>query len=313
MHVHFDNCDLSSRTGPNSFAQRLAKQLMLDGHIVTFDEGTRADVSLVFIESSGHPLARKIVQRLDGIWSKPAEIDSKNARIKELFHRADGIVFQSKFDAEHITAQWGHPAKTGLFRIIHNGIELSPVDSAVPLHPLFDDYETVFVCSANWHRSKRLKENTEIFLRLREHHPNSCLIVLGSNPDHTIAHRDVFYAGSLDHEACLQVFARSDWMIHAAFWEHSPNTVVEALSQGCAVVCSDFGGTKELVGGFGVCVPEAHHLDASKACDYDDPPALDTGNVRPLPDKATLGDHADIDIRVVSKRYVELFERVLDG
>lgn len=312
MYIHFDNVNLNSRSGPNSLAFQLAKRFIMLGHEIELIDGVDCDVSLIFIEPSGRRLAKRVVQRLDGIWSKPEDIDTKNARIKQLYHEADGVVFQSQFDCDYITSQWGHPTKIGLFRIISNGVEIEEVNrNDVPdgLRTLRESHEAVFVCSANWHRSKRLKECVELFLHLQRNYASSCLLVLGDHPDHLIAHKDVYYAGSLPHEVCLQAYAIADWMLHLAWFEHCPNVVVHALSQGCPVVCTSVGGTKELVRDFGCVLRESAKFDFKKPCDYDVPPSIDLSGVV-LPQRTSLGEHACIDIARTAERYVELFERI---
>ena len=92
------------------------------GHEIELDNGTNSDVSIVFIERSGKPLAKKVIQRLDGIWFSPAEFKSKNTFIKNLYENADGVIWQSDFDRQMVTKWWGLP-KNGV--VIRNGINVS--------------------------------------------------------------------------------------------------------------------------------------------------------------------------------------------
>jgi hypothetical protein len=101
MKVHFDGVNFNSLSGPNTFAGRLARGLFESGHEVTLSVA-EADVSLVFIERSGAPLAKKVVQRLDGVWFKPEEFHTKNSNIKALYGAADAVVFQSEFDRNFV-------------------------------------------------------------------------------------------------------------------------------------------------------------------------------------------------------------------
>ena len=53
MRIHFDNVNFSSRSGPNTFASRLATVLTERGHeIVNYNEDH--DVVLVFIEHGNY-------------------------------------------------------------------------------------------------------------------------------------------------------------------------------------------------------------------------------------------------------------------
>lgn len=308
MRVHFDNVNLQAPTGPNTFAVRLARKLLEMGHVCQFD-GKDADVSLVFIEPSGQPLAPTVVQRLDGIWFKPDEFVTKNIGIRRQYDRADAVVFQSNFDRTMATKWFGN-AKHG--EVIHNGIDLTPVKeiTIAKLAEMQATYDRIYVCSSNWHAQKRLDANVRLFYRLREKHPNSCLIVLGNHPDVRLASPNIFFSGPVPPEVYLQIYSVANWMLHLAWADHCPNVVIEALSQGTPVVCSEVGGTKELVGSYGKVLTEAPY--DYELADYDNPPNIDINQVDDLPDRTTLDFNAkaDIDIGRAARDYIKLFEEV---
>ena len=318
MRVHFDNVNMSAGTGPNTFANRLARRLFETGHEVLL-EGPQADVSLVFIEPTGKPLAKKVVQRLDGIWFKPHEFHTKNEGIKTLYEHADAVVFQSQFDHKMVTKWWGTPGsglqgfRTATSHIIGNGVELMPVkELTIPkLVEMRAAYDRIYVCSSNWHAQKRLQANVELFERLRSTHPNSCLIIMGAHPDFRATGPNVFYTGPVGPDVYNQIYSAANWLLHLAWADHCPNVVVEALAQGTPVVCSEVGGTKELIGGYGVVLREEPY--SFELADYDNPPQLDLSQISTLPERQNLdyGSIANIDINHVVKQYVALFEAVL--
>jgi glycosyltransferase involved in cell wall biosynthesis len=309
MKIHFDNVDLATRTGPSSFANRLARRLFESGHeVCTTSFG--ADASLVFIERSGADVADIVVQRLDGIWFKPNEFQNRNTGIKRLYESADAVIWQSNFDSEMTKRWWGVPRRG---TVIHNGVDVSVKhEITIPvLAQLRNVYDRIFVCSANWHAQKRLIDNVNLFQTQLKYHPKSCLIIMGNNPDVRIASPNVYYTGSLEHDACLQVYAISNWMFHLAWCDHCPNVVCEALSQGTPVVCASSGGTKELIGSYGkVLCDEPYDYELY---DYDSPPRIDVAGVGELPDRKELNFEsiADIDINNVAKKYVQLFESLI--
>ena len=312
MKIHFDNVSFSARTGPNTFAKRLAHQFIIDGHEVVV--GSSADVSLVFIEPSGEKLANRVIQRLDGIWFKPEEFDVKNVQIRELYHAADSVVFQSQFDLL-MAKKWFGDAKRNA--VIPNGIHINPIKSADDIIPeilkLRSSYDVIYCCSANWHPQKRLRSNLELFDQLRKSTPSKtcCMIVMGSNPDVLTSDPHVYYTGSLPHELCLQVFAISDWMIHLAWADHCPNTVIESISQNTPVICSPVGGTKELIEGFGVVIEEPTYN--FELADYDNPPPVDVRQLTTLPEKSSLMNPilSKIDIKETARAYIETFKDIL--
>lgn len=320
MKVHLDNVRFGTThgaTGPNTFATRLARRLFESGHEVT-TTGRSADVSLVFIEPSGAELAPVIVQRLDGIWFKPADFEAKNCAIKDTYGRASGVVFQSQFDKQMVETWWGsNDERQRPCEVIGNGVELRRVEEiTIPaLADIRARYEHVFVCSnSSWHPQKRLASNVRLFYHLRETRPNSCLVIVGGTPDVQVADPHVFYTGLVGHDVYMQVYAVADWMLHLAWADHCPNVVVEALSQGTPVVCSEAGGTKELIGhgAYGMVVKEREPY-RFQLYDYDDPPAVDVEQVTFLPTRHEL-DYSgipSIDINVVAAQYVQLFERLV--
>lgn len=309
MKIHFDNVNLDARTGPNTFASRLARKLFEMGHSCQFD-AKDADLSLVFIEPSGASLAAKVVQRLDGLWFKPWEFETKNARIKELYQKADAIVFQSEFDRQFTEKHWGLQAAT----VIHNGIELNPVKQlTIPkLVEMREAYDQIYVCSSNWHAQKRLETNVRLFNHLRSKHPNSCLIIMGDHPDYRATGPHTFYTGPVGPEVYNQIYSAANWMLHLAWADHCPNVVVEALAQGTPVVCSNVGGTQELVGKYGkVLVDQPYDYELS---DYDNPPTINIEQVDDLPDRQKLdytGVANLIDINTVARQYELMFEEVV--
>lgn len=304
MKIHLDNVNMSSNSGPNSFGKRLAMGLIESGHEVELYDGRNADVSIVFIEPSGRPLAKKVIQRLDGIWFSPEEFETKNSSIKELYQSADGVIWQSEFDKGMTTRWWGNPKKG---TVIRNGINAPEIKKfQIPaLEQLRQQYEMLFVCSANWHPQKRLMDNIDLYKHLRSFYSSAALIVLGSNPI-KVADPHIFYAGSQPHEICLEVFSAASWMLHLAWLDHCPNTVVEALSQGTPVICSEQGGTKELVESYGLVLKENKEYNFELA-DYDNPPKIDVTQIfKKLPQKEQLGNCYDISMNFCLKNYMEL-------
>ena len=300
MKIYFDNVSFGSNTGPNTFAHRLASQLGLMGHdIVGHKE--RYDIFLCFIEPTIKPEKRcKFIHRLDGIWFKPEQFHTHNQMIKWAYDNSDSVIWQSRFDKEMTEHHWGtHPGV-----VIHNGIALGKANTFQKnILSIRKSYKRVFACSANWHRQKRLKENTDLFLKLKEKYPDSCLIVMGSNPDHYVKHKDIFYTGSIPHSICSEVFSIADWMIHLAWLDHCPNVVVEALGSGCPVICTDSGGTAEIVRENGVIINESKKYQF-ELCDYDNPPGINAALID-LPEIKVKTDY--LKIESIAKKYLEVF------
>ena len=305
MKVHFSNVDFNSRSGPNTFASRLASCLQNRGYEFVGPEDDY-ETFVAFIEPASFPRAgAKFIQRLDGIWFSPEEFHTKNKGIRWTYDNCNYVIWQTQFDKNMTLHHWGD--RSG--HVVANGIELKEhriLDEN--LKKLRSSYDKVFVCSSNWHGQKRLKANTDLFLKYEQEHPEEkcVLIVMGNNPDYTLKKENILYTGNMPHELCLQVFYAADWMIHLAWLDHCPNVVVEALSQNCPVICSSSGGTKEIVRKSGIIVPEIEEYDY-RLTDYTSPPKIDISNID-IPNSTEV-DNWHLNIEVVADRY----ESILRG
>ena len=145
MKIHVDGINPYNHSGPSTAARRICNEFIRLGHTVTLDEGPDSDVSIVFIERSGQPLAKKVVQRIDGVWMAPQEFSTKNTKIIDLYRKTDGVIFQSEFDKTFVNKHWGlHSKQT----VIHNGISQTPITSfsSPTLQQLRSKYKKIFVC-----------------------------------------------------------------------------------------------------------------------------------------------------------------------
>lgn len=309
MKIYFDNVNFEAEnTGPNCFAKRLAIQLGYFGHQIA--DPHDYDVSIVFIEPTNKlNVSKPFLHRVDGMWMKPEQHNSgMNKNIEWAHKNANVVVYQSEFDKIMLNKWLGHSKKSV---VIANGIELQETklrsESLIEIKKKFDK---VFCCSANWHPQKRLKDNIELFKKIRsQQYPNSCLIVMGDNPDHVISDRSIFYTGSIRHDLCAEIYSISDWMIHLAYLDHMPNVCVEAVSQGCPIICTTSGGTKELVLQNNGIVLTEDEYDFSLV-DYDNPPRVTFNDLQNLPENYR-SNPATVDIVKIAKSYEKALELAL--
>lgn len=308
MKIYFSNVNFSSTTGPNTFANRLANQFSKTGHTVVENHMSEYDVFLCFIEPDVKPRPNsRFIHRLDGIWFKPDQFETHNARIKDAYVNCDHVVWQSNFDKNMTTHHWGNRKGT----VIHNGIDLSLRDNELEnRYTNIQDLKynlngRIFVSSASWHRQKRLKENIQFYQKHKK--SNDRMLVLGSNPDYIdpkFNDNSIIYTGKLTHNQCLEIYRSADWMIHLAWLDHCPNVVVEALAMGCPVICSSSGGTKEIVGKSGIVVKEDIEYKF-ELTDYDNPYNLTIPDL----DLETIDvNNSHLSIETVAKKYLEIMK-----
>ena len=128
---------------------------------------------------------------------------------------------------------------------------------------------------------------------------------MGSNPT-KFNDKDVFYTGNMPHDTCMQIFDSADWMLHLAWLDHCPNTVIEAISRGLPVICSEDGGTKEIVKNFGIILKEKKTY-SFELTNYENPPELDVFQIKNLPNKESLGNPLEVSIYSCAKEYISFF------
>jgi glycosyltransferase involved in cell wall biosynthesis len=314
MKIHFSNVNFSSSSGPNSFAGRLANQLTVMGHDIV-DHSHRYDAFLAFIEPATRPHPKaKTVQRLDGIWFSP-ESYHHNKPIEKFYHKADAVIWQSEFDKTMSQKWFGE--RNGY--VISNGIDLAPV-SPYPFPKNFETFPSnhmYFCCAANWHGQKRLVDNVRLFKKIRAQliarNIDSSLLVMGDIHDQEVVEQirteagigypeRIAYLGSIPHDQCLAIYRRCDYMIHLAWLDHCPNVVVESLSQGCPVICTDSGGTKEVVKDSGIIIPETTPYEYD-LLDFDSPYALNLDDFV-LPNEAPKVNNEHLNIETIAMRYL---------
>ena len=83
--------------------------------------------------------------------------------------------------------------------------------------------------------------------------------------------------------------------------------MIEALSQNCPVICTDSGGTKEIVKQNGIIIPESKQYNY-ELTDYDNPYDLDL-NVMDLPEIKV--DNAYLDIKKIAQKYIGACQEVM--
>jgi glycosyltransferase involved in cell wall biosynthesis len=99
-------------------------------------------------------------------------------------------------------------------------------------------------------------------------------------------------------------------MFHLAWLDHCPNTVVESLSVGTPVICSEDGGTSEIVGSYGLVLHEDTKYNYELK-DYNSPPYINVSQVSLLPSKTDLGNPPDLSIEKSASNYIRIFEELL--
>lgn len=317
MRVAFGNVDFSSYSGPNSFGKRLANALVGKG-VEVVSPVDSYDILLAFIEWTYYVRPRaKLIQRLDGIWfNSGMNWKSANMPIAGTYKNADGVIFQSQFNKK-LTEKYFGKCDT-ISCVIHNGAEKlgcnDTASNANKLRGIVSEVDgRIFICASNWRPHKRLRDIIGFFQKVANE--NDRLVVVGkpNNHDEITSDNRVIWLGDVPQDVYLSFCNVSDYMIHLAWLDHCPNVVCEALMAGCPVICTDSGGTKEIVGDSGIVMPD-------KEWDFEphnlyDPPAVDLDDyARTFGEKCNIGSFDrtnDLGIGNVADKYIEFFNKVM--
>lgn len=239
--------------GPTVFLSRLRDELERSGGIqtATFLD-PRSDI-LLFANKARNPWRKPYVFRVDGFAFDSAlttqETNRRNADIVSGLKNAAGIVFQSHFDQAMVRRFLGVPDVPTA--VIPNGVQLnvfSPHGDSKRAVLGYQPDDLVFITSAKWRAHKRLDAVISTFLQFRSRNPQRCrLIVLGKLDRPYQTDPDIHFAGHIPADDLPDWYRTADLCLFFSWLDHCPNTVVEALACGLPVVCTNQGGTRELI------------------------------------------------------------------
>jgi glycosyltransferase involved in cell wall biosynthesis len=295
VKIQFNNVDFSSRSGPNGFGLKLARQFQKMGHEIV---STNSDVALNFIQ--GYVPGTKNVLRLDGIYFNTSQNWMQmNSPIKRSYDLADEVVVQSDFNRELVFRYFGERKNV---HVIHNGTDLEAIEK-VPIGSLGFLRERTWLCASSWRPHKRLTENIKYFQKFAQ--DKDVLFVAGSGDVSAIEKSGdprVKYLGDLSWTQLISVMKASKYFVHLAYLDHCPNVVVDARASGCMIHCTSSGGTQEIAGIESMIVQErAWNFEPH---DLYHPKPLSYNHIRP-------GFHeSEIDVAKQAEKYYQVLRRV---
>lgn len=312
--------------GPTIFMRRLKDAVRRDNLASSsyfFDP--LADI-LVCANSIRNPWRKPYVLRLDGIAFDLAlgqsEINRRNSPVFNGINQAQGLIFQAAFSKRLI--ETFHPIADTPFTVIPNGIDL---DEFTPDGPdmreklRIPSEAVVFLTSAKWRGHKRLNATIEAFQRYCAITGDKAhLLVLGKLESEPLAYlQRVHYVGHIHHAELPSWYRTADVCLFFSWLDNCPNTVVEALASGLPVLCTNQGGTRELVelteGGV---VVEADHDFPFTQVELHRPPEPDqekilSGMLDIVSRRKQLAagiKRERLGIQTVASRYVEFLKQV---
>lgn len=319
MIVHINkNYFARGKTGKGKFCQRLVRVLKEKGIEVTEDSKVKADVALHIGRMNYSSKARRNVLRVG-----PACIDTNmnwrkiNLEKAKSVKKADAIIYQSKYSKKIYHKLVRKPDKPET--IIFNGAD--PRDyrfNDVKVEDCQKKYNYFFIASTRvWLNQKRLKQVIKGFLAAEIR--GSCLCIYGD--DRGVKNKYSKYDNLIFRQSVHSEFLRralahpaATCMIHLIWVDACPNSVVEAQVAGLPVICTDQGGTNEILRK-GVIIKD--HEFTYRPVNLKQPPLVGVNNIAEAIHKVMDMKYSvskeidDLYIQNVADRYIKFFKSVL--
>ena len=246
--------------GPAIFRNRLISALnKIDDIKVVINVKEKFDIGLEFIRKV-HKYKQPYILRASSCYYFNKYKPWNNKPIAKAIKNSNYIIFQSEFAYKLcnrvLRLESRNLIKNG-YKIIYNGIDLDYINE---IEPAKDIEPGSFVSCARWDSNKRIKSMLRGFIKadLKRH-----LYVIGgfgiedrkksiNNLEKKYGSKYVHILGEKSNRKTISIMKACDYQIHLAFIDICPNIVLEGLACGLNVLCTNLGGTPELVKNNGV-------------------------------------------------------------
>ncbi len=243
--------------GPAIFRSRLISALnKIDDIEVVADVNKKFNIGLEFIRKV-HKYKQPYILRASSCYYFDKYKPWNNKPIAKAIKNSNYTIFQSKFAYKLcnrvLRLESRNLIKNG-YKIIYNGIDLDYIKNIEPAK----DIETgSFVACARWDPNKRplsmikgfLKANTKRHLYIIG---GIGIEGRGKNLGRKYESKYIHFLGEKTNKETISVMKACNYQIHLAFIDICPNIVLEGLGCGLNVLCTNLGGTPELVGNNGI-------------------------------------------------------------
>lgn len=249
------------------------------------------------------------VFRVDGVFLE--QNVEANLVIRRGISEANLVIYQSEFSRQVVEEVLDVKAKRSV--VIYNGASTFPKCVSYNAGEKF-----VFITSARWRPHKRLLDMIKVVNAYSQFNNNIEFRIIGAEGKDT---EFVKYLGNKDHSEVLREVAKAHCYLFFSWIDWCPNSVVEALTCSVPVICTNIGGTKELVhetnGGF--VIESDDRIKSWQNVDLKNPPAVDVDkaleSIRQLVnnyDKVVSNMKPDkLSIAKISEQYVAALKSTL--
>ncbi len=303
--------------GPAIFRSRIISALnKLDNIKVVTDIRNKFDIELAFIRKVFNH-NRPYILRVDGCYYEKKR-EKSNIPLEQAILKAEYIIFQSYFSlklCKHILGINSKVKMEGIdYSVIYNGIDLDYINKIKPSEGIKPGS---FISCAGWRPNKRPFSTIKGFLKAdtgRHLYLVGGAGFVGNKIGKKYNSKYIHILGEKTNKDTISIMKACDYQMHLCHIDSCPNSVVEGLSCGCNVLCTNLGGTPELVKDNGVIL-DVDKFWKKKYLNVDDldnlPSSVVADGVREIIKSKREVDSSFFDINKVAVKYKEIIEKAV--
>lgn len=310
--------------GPSVLVKNLSRFLLESGIEITFEVDERYDILFVVVEAPIDLVRKKkkegvkVLQQLNGLYF--GDVKHWNIGPASVYKEADLIIFLSKFSKDIWEKNYGLPKSP--WRIIYNPVD---TDRFTPYGERVDfGYRHAILAVACWKPFRRLHDLILAFESLLKIRDDTCFIIIGPGVEQRGETKHIKVLGPIENRYLPKYYRGADVFVHATWIDASPHVVLESLSSGVPVVCTDLGGTHELVGKGGIILKTGlEGYDPEYLYEYGERMILDSDQFaaainRLIENKTYYGRLArnraitNFSCEVIGRQYLQVFEELME-
>ncbi len=303
--------------GKHIIIKRMEKYLNKNNYYINQNYND-CDIQLCFADIKKKTKLKKIL-RLDGIYyDLNGRYKNRNNSISKSHQKVNAIIYQSEF-SKRMCEEYLKQRNTNITSVIYNGIQQNWSAEYIP-HDEFN-----IISASKWRRPKRLKEIIDIFLEFLNIFPNSYLHILGHlHENKKINNNRIIYYGMVNYKKMSKIYSIGDVFIHLCRRDSSPNSVVEAIGGGLPIITSNgCGGATEMASFTNGCIicngdsedilPDYPYKDSFNKLSKELKQNILDSLIKIEKDRRRVEVPKILNINYVSKKYIEIFEKVKNG
>jgi len=313
-----------NKGGPAIFRSRLITSLNKFEDIeVTNNFEDDFDIEIAFI-SRVYKHDKPYILRLGNCYYFKGYKPWNNKPIKKAIPNASHVIFQSDF-GKKLLYRVLRIKELELMQspcdVIYNGVDVDYIESVQPSEEIIPG--SFFSC-ARWDPNKRPRSMIKGFLEAqtgRHLYIAGDVGVEGSGKNLGKKFQNnkyIHFLGKKTNEETISIMKACDYQMHLSFIDVCPNVVLEGLTAGLNVLCTNLGGTPEIVGENGIILnqdkfwpyPQRYLKSRIENMDNLDKRAVSQGVIDLLKMQRS-GTRRDFDVDHVAKKYANIIRNVL--